>query len=83
MSPHRPRARAPQRPSGVILAGGGATRFGGRPKGLEVVDGAAYLVEISAVDAKSRKSTVFLRWVAGFDGDNPIADEPDSGNDAK
>ena len=24
---------------GVILAGGGATRFGGRPKGLQVVDG--------------------------------------------
>ncbi|MEY4608770.1 MAG: MobA-like transferase domain, partial [Gemmatimonadota bacterium] len=25
--------------TGVILAGGGATRFGGRPKGLEVVAG--------------------------------------------
>lgn len=28
-----------RRCTGAILAGGGATRFGGRPKGLEVVDG--------------------------------------------
>lgn len=49
MSPHRPRARAPQRPSGVILAGGGATRFGGRPKGLEVVGGKRILDRV--VDA--------------------------------
>ena len=34
-----PRAHAPMRPRGVILAGGGATRFGGRPKGLEPVGG--------------------------------------------
>src|ERR1041385_7741021 len=32
-------AAAPQRPRPVILAGGGAVRFGGRPKGLEPVGG--------------------------------------------
>lgn len=37
MSDLRPSAPAPLRP--VILAGGGATRFGGRPKGLEPVGG--------------------------------------------
>ena len=39
MPPTTSRAHAPTRPRGVILAGGGATRFGGRPKGLELVGG--------------------------------------------
>jgi molybdopterin-guanine dinucleotide biosynthesis protein A len=34
--------------TGVILAGGGATRFGGRPKGLEVVGGARILDRLVA-----------------------------------
>lgn len=42
-----------------------------RPTGVEVVDGAAYLAEISAVDLKTRKPTVFLRWVTGFFGGDP------------
>lgn len=32
---------------GVILAGGGATRFGGLPKGLEVVDGARIIDRVA------------------------------------
>jgi molybdenum cofactor guanylyltransferase len=38
MSEPGPAARA-EAPRGAIIAGGGATRFGGRPKGLEVVGG--------------------------------------------
>jgi molybdopterin-guanine dinucleotide biosynthesis protein A len=34
---------------GAILAGGGATRFGGKPKGLEVVSGARILDRLAAV----------------------------------
>ena len=34
--------------TGVILAGGGATRFGGRPKGLELVGGARILDRLVA-----------------------------------
>ena len=37
-----------------------------RPVGVEVVEGAAYLAELSAVDPKTHRPTVFLRWVAGF-----------------
>lgn len=33
---------------GVILAGGGATRFGGRPKGLELVDGVRIIDRVAA-----------------------------------
>jgi len=33
---------------GVILAGGGARRYGGRPKGLEVVDGVRILDRVAA-----------------------------------
>jgi len=33
---------------GVILAGGGATRFGGLPKGLEVVDGMRIIDRVAA-----------------------------------
>ena len=33
---------------GVILAGGGATRFGGLPKGLEVVDGLRIIDRVAA-----------------------------------
>ncbi len=49
MIAHRPSARAPQRPTGVILAGGAASRFGGRPKGLELVGGKRILDRV--VDA--------------------------------
>lgn len=49
MIEQRPSARAPQRPTGVILAGGAASRFGGRPKGLEVVGGKRILDRV--VDA--------------------------------
>ena len=31
--------QSPQSPKGVILAGGAASRYGGRPKGLEIVGG--------------------------------------------
>ncbi len=34
---------------GVILAGGGATRYGGRPKGLEVVDGVRIIDRVATV----------------------------------
>lgn len=34
---------------GAILAGGGATRFGGRPKGLEIVGGARILDRVAEV----------------------------------
>jgi molybdopterin-guanine dinucleotide biosynthesis protein A len=33
---------------GVILAGGGATRYGGRPKGLEIVEGARIIDRVAA-----------------------------------
>jgi len=33
---------------GVILAGGGATRFGGQPKGLQVVDGLRIIDRVAA-----------------------------------
>jgi len=33
---------------GVILAGGGATRFGGQPKGLQIVDGARMIDRVAA-----------------------------------
>ncbi len=33
---------------GVILAGGGATRFGGQPKGLQVVDGARIIDRVAS-----------------------------------
>lgn len=49
MTSDRPTARPPERPTGVILAGGGATRFGGRPKGLELVGGRRILDRV--VDA--------------------------------
>lgn len=39
MADLRPSAPAPLRVQPVILAGGGATRYGGRPKGLERVGG--------------------------------------------
>jgi len=38
-----------QRVRGAILAGGGATRFGGKPKGLEVVGGERILDRLAAV----------------------------------
>jgi molybdopterin-guanine dinucleotide biosynthesis protein A len=38
-----------KRVSGAILAGGGATRFGGRPKGLEVVGGERILDRLARV----------------------------------
>jgi hypothetical protein len=63
-------------------------RYGGRsvlifrPKGLEVADGAAYLAEVSAIDSKTHKMTVFLRWVAGFDGSVP-ADASGADDDSK
>jgi len=47
-----PSARPPDRPSavrGAILAGGGATRFGGRPKGLEIVGGERILDRLAGV----------------------------------
>lgn len=49
MNLNRPSAPAPQRLRPVILAGGGATRFGGRPKGLELVGGRRILDRV--VDA--------------------------------
>ncbi|MBA4072749.1 MAG: molybdenum cofactor guanylyltransferase [Gemmatimonas sp.] len=33
---------------GVILAGGGATRFGGQPKGLQIVEGARIIDRVAA-----------------------------------
>jgi hypothetical protein len=50
-----------------------------RPTGIEVSDGAAYLAEISAVDPKTRKPVVLLRWVAGFYDEKPAADGPAAG----
>jgi molybdopterin-guanine dinucleotide biosynthesis protein A len=47
MNEHRPSAPAPVRP--VVLAGGAASRFGGRPKGLEQVGGKRILDRV--VDA--------------------------------
>ncbi|HET7598892.1 MAG TPA: NTP transferase domain-containing protein, partial [Gemmatimonadales bacterium] len=44
-----PPGTAPGVVRGAILAGGGATRFGGRPKGLEVVCGARILDRLVAV----------------------------------
>ncbi len=68
MAPHRPSAAAPQRLRPIILAGGGATRFGGRPKGLERVGGVRILDRV--VDA----------MVEAF-GTPPvlIANDPDAG----
>ena len=48
-SPSRPTAIPPYRPRPVILAGGAASRFGGKPKGLEVVGGQRILDRV--VDA--------------------------------
>ena len=45
---------------GVILAGGGATRFGGRPKGLEVVGGARILDRLADVLASALGSPPLL-----------------------
>ena len=49
MNEHRPSAPAPERLRPVILAGGQALRFGGRPKGLERVGGKRILDRV--VDA--------------------------------
>ena len=46
-----------------------------RPKGVEVADGAAYLVEIESVDPKTRRTTPYLRWVTAF-FETPPADAP-------
>jgi hypothetical protein len=51
----------------TALAGRHAFIF--RPKGLEVVDGAAYLAEVLAPDPKSHKATVLVRWITGFVGE--------------
>ena len=50
---------------GVILAGGGATRFGGAPKGLQVVEGARI---IDRVAAALREATDELLLVANDPG---------------
>ena len=52
---------ARQRCTGVVLAGGPATRFGGRPKGLERVDGVRI---IDRVAAALRETTDELLLVA-------------------
>lgn len=49
MDSDRPAARPLDRPRPVILAGGGATRFGGRPKGLEPVGGMRILDRLVGV----------------------------------
>ena len=48
--PHRRDRRTadPPAPTGVILAGGRATRFGGRPKGLETVGGARMIDRVAS-----------------------------------
>jgi molybdopterin-guanine dinucleotide biosynthesis protein A len=45
---------------GAILAGGGATRFGGRPKGLETVGGARILDRLADVLASALGSAPLL-----------------------
>jgi molybdopterin-guanine dinucleotide biosynthesis protein A len=50
---------------GVILAGGGATRFGGEPKGLRVVEGARILDRVASV---LRDTTEELLLVANDPG---------------
>jgi molybdopterin-guanine dinucleotide biosynthesis protein A len=45
---------------GAILAGGGATRFGGKPKGLEVVGGARILDRLADVLASTLGSPPLL-----------------------
>ncbi len=71
----------PYNPDGRI---GGRPVLIFRPKGIEVADGVAYLVELSVLDAKSRKPVVFLRWVAGFLGDRATAeDEPVEDDETK
>jgi molybdopterin-guanine dinucleotide biosynthesis protein A len=64
-----PRGPAAPRVHGAILAGGGATRFGGKPKGLEVVGGERIL------DRLARVMTAAL-------GEPPVlvANAPDAGS---
>ncbi len=50
-APPSPRHAGP--PVGAILAGGGATRFGGRPKGLELVGGVRILDRLVSMFAEA------------------------------
>ena len=54
---------------GAILAGGGATRFGGRPKGLEIVGGERILDRVAEVLASALGMPPIL-----------IANAPDAGS---
>jgi hypothetical protein len=59
-----------------------------RPKGVEVVDGAAYVAELWTTDRKSRKPVLFHRWVFAFFGppapDAPAARRPaDEGDEGR
>ena len=46
---HGPESGTPQmRCTGVVLAGGLATRYGGRPKGLEHVEGVRIIDRVAA-----------------------------------
>ncbi|GLC24283.1 molybdenum cofactor guanylyltransferase [Roseisolibacter agri] len=48
MAHREPRDERAPRPTGVILAGGRASRFGGRPKGLETLGGARIVDRVAA-----------------------------------
>jgi len=52
---------------GVILAGGGATRFGGRPKGLEVVDGQRIIDRVAAALRGAADELLLVANDAGAD----------------
>lgn len=45
---------------GVILAGGGATRFGGRPKGLQLVDGVRIIDRVAAALRESTDEVLLV-----------------------
>lgn len=53
-----------------------------RPKAIDVSVGAAYLAELTSVDPKSHKPTVFLRWVVGF-STGTSASSPPEGEDSE
>lgn len=58
--------------TGVILAGGGSTRYGGRPKGLELVNGARIIDRVAGVLAAVTDELLLVanekdaeRWLPG------------------
>jgi len=70
LTPEPLSARPPVRLSarGAVLAGGGATRFGGRPKGLEVIGGERILDRLVLVFERALGSSPLL-----------VANAPDAG----